>query len=406
MMESRFQSLIRGKKVVFITVKNKDYIRVTQVKRLLEKEASSFAIFTSEKGNPITRALDLRRRIPKMDFSDADVIILGFLPQLIIGKVMDCIGRGQDASTPKDSAVGNAAQSADGNAAKFAADSVAQSVVGGPGRQLVVADMFLSLYDTVVLDRKFITDGYPVSLFLRKLDKRVIENSDLVLTDTKANASFLANTYGASAEKFETLYLEADSELYDAARYASGVTDEVDVEKVVEEISSYGIKDKEGNTEGREKGTLDRPFKVLYFGTGLPLQGTDTVLDAFNIAAGDKIKCTYVGGLNGVKSSISKNATINPNIEIINWLSQKELAKKIAEADLCVAGHFNLYIDKAARTIPGKAYIYEAMGKPMILGDTKANHELFTPDEKHIFVKRGNSKELAKAILRACGSAE
>jgi hypothetical protein len=46
------------------------------------------------------------------------------------------------------------------------------------------------------------------------------------------------------------------------------------------------------------------------------------------------------------------------------------------------------------------------MGKPMILGDTKANHELFTPDEKHIFVKRGNSKELAKAILRACGSAE
>ncbi len=382
MMESRFQSLIRGKKVVFITVKNKDYIRVTQVKRLLEKEASSFTIFTSEKGNPITRALDLRRRIPKMDFSDADVIILGFLPQLIIGKVLDIIGRRGDVSASKESAG------------------------GGSGKQILVSDMFLSLYDTVILDRKLAADGYPIALILRKLDKRVIENSDLVLTDTKANASFLANTYGASAEKFETLYLEADSELYDAARYASGVTDEVDVEKVVEEISSYGIKDKEGNTEGREKGTLDRPFKVLYFGTGLPLQGTDTVLDAFNIAAGDKIKCTYVGGLNGVKSSISKNATINPNIEIINWLSQKELAKKIAEADLCVAGHFNLYIDKAARTIPGKAYIYEAMGKPMILGDTKANHELFTPDEKHIFVKRGNSKELAKAILRACGSAE
>ena len=112
------------------------------------------------------------------------------------------------------------------------------------------------------------------------------------------------------------------------------------------------------------------------------------------------ISCTYIGSIKGIPDSILKSAAANRNVHILKWLSQNNLAKKIAEADLCVAGHFNLYIDKAARTIPGKAFIYEAMDKPMILGDTKANRELFTEDERHIFVKRGSAEALAECIRK------
>ena len=84
---SGFLNLIRGKNVVYITVKNEDYIRTVQIKRLLEKEASSWRIYSSEKGNPISRAMELRRRIRKMDLLEADVVILGFLPQLILEAV-------------------------------------------------------------------------------------------------------------------------------------------------------------------------------------------------------------------------------------------------------------------------------------------------------------------------------
>ena len=66
--------------------------------------------------------------------------------------------------------------------------------------------------------------------------------------------------------------------------------------------------------------------------------------------------------------------------------------------NLCLAGHFNNDIDKSKRTIPGKAIIFELMRKPMVLGNSIANHELFKEDDKHYFTEMGNAKELVRII--------
>lgn len=88
------------------------------------------------------------------------------------------------------------------------------------------------------------------------------------------------------------------------------------------------------------------------------------------------------------------------NIHYIQWLSQEKLSDYIAFSDLCLAGHFNKEINKAKRTIPGKAYIYRAMEKPMILGENPANHELYSEKEPGIsFVEMGSGKKLAEKIL-------
>ena len=69
-------------------------------------------------------------------------------------------------------------------------------------------------------------------------------------------------------------------------------------------------------------------------------------------------------------------------------------------SDLCLAGHFNKDINKAKRTIPGKAYTYEAMNKKMILGDNEATHELYEEgDGTHYFVEMGNAEKLAEKII-------
>ena len=71
----------------------------------------------------------------------------------------------------------------------------------------------------------------------------------------------------------------------------------------------------------------------------------------------------------------------------------------ISKSSVCLAGHFNPGIDKANRTIPGKAFIYEALGKPMVLGDTVANHEVFKEDSRHKFVPRGDVQSIVQAVI-------
>ncbi len=335
MTESNLARKLQGKNVVFITVKNRDYIRVSQIERLLGEYAGKYSVYSSEKKNPLTRVLDLNLRIRRgaIDLSEADVVVLGFLPQLIWKSVLGKLKKRKGE------------------------------------KPLIISDFFLSMYDTIVLDRKILADGSAFAGYLKNLDKRALLGADLILTDTKADADFFSEIYGVPPYKFETLYLEADKKLY-------SVSDKADIRK----------------------------NEALYFGTGLPLQGTEVVLDAFMKATKENpgIHCVYIGGTGKVPQDKLKAVRGNPNIELIDWLSQEELSEKIAGAGVCLAGHFAPDIDKADRTIPGKAFIYEAMKKPMILGETRANCELFSEDDRHFFVPRGDAGKLAECILQQC----
>lgn len=340
MTESRLLNLLKGKNVVYITVKNEDYIRTKQIKRFLSENAGSFAVYSSEKGNPISRALDIRKRLREISFEGVDVVIVGFLPQLIWKNVVKQVKRSADVT--------------------------------------LIAEMFLSVYDTVVLDRKLVWKNGMTSRVCRALDKRVVREADFVITDTNADAEYFSKEFGAVKDKFETLYLQADLD---------------------------GI----GGDDSISKGKSAEPKSVLYFGTGLPLQGTEYVARAFDVLAEEYgYKCTYIGGLKGMSRDMRKTLLSCEN-RVVNkgkgcmvyhkWLGQNELYRQISEADVCLAGHFEPDIDKADRTIPGKAMIYEAFGKSIILGDTKANRELFKSDDKHIFVPRGDFQRIVEAVI-------
>ena len=337
----------------------------------MEKEAAQFRVYSSEDHNPITRALHLRSKMRKIDLEGVDVVILGFLPQLITGPCIKKIAK---------------AYKKNGNIVRI---DNKENVVKKPD---IVAEMFLSLYDTVVQDRHIFRDGGMFAALLKRMDGKTIEAADLVVTDTKANADYLAKLYGASREKFETLYLEADRKIY------YGISS-------LEEDYPENETDNRNNEKTSKDAVVAR--SVLYFGTGLPLQGTDIVLEAFNIAdkeisnqSDNNVRFTYVGSLGKIPKEEIKKAQLSDRIELIDWLPQARLARKVALADICIAGHFNPDIEKANRTIPGKAYIYEAMNKKMILGDTAANHEIFAEDYRHIFVERGDPQKLAETIIR------
>lgn len=228
----------------------------------------------------------------------------------------------------------------------------------------LIVDFFISLYDALVFDRKKIREGTAASKIIHRLDERSIDKAALVIADTKTHGQYFREEFGLPSEKMEIMYLKADENIYHP----------MSVERPKE---------------------WENKYLVVYFGTVIPLQGFETVLEAVSILKDDPdIHFLIIGPIPAEK----KREDLN-NVTYVKWVEQSELAKYIAMSDLCLAGHFNGQIQKADRTIPTKAYIYESMNKPMVLGDSRANHELFVEDKNHCFVKMGDSKQLAQKIL-------
>ena len=229
----------------------------------------------------------------------------------------------------------------------------------------IIIDFFISIYDTFVFDRKNFKEGGLAAKILKKIDIITLLTADKVISDTKEHGKYFIEEFGLDINKLEVLYLKADTRIYNPCQ----------------------------QTKKPEK--IRNKFVVLYFGSVLPLQGIECVLEALEILSKEKDIYFYMIG------PISKkyNKPYSNNIEYIDWLTQDKLADYISFSDLCLAGHFNNEINKAKRTIPGKAYIYHHMGKPMILGDNKANREIFDESMEGIFLaEMGNPNELANKI--------
>ncbi len=234
-------------------------------------------------------------------------------------------------------------------------------------KKQVIIDFFISFYDTLVFDRKKFKDNSLISKLLYKLDEFTLRHTDLIIADTKQHAEYFHNMFDASESKLIVLYLNADSRFY----YPEKITKNSDVQN---------------------------KFVVFYFATVLPLQGVDIVIDAISQINHPNIDFVFVGPIDSQqKSRLFKQKQLT----YFAWLEQTELAREIAKADLCLAGHFDDNIAKAKRTIPGKAYIFEAMDKKIILGDNAANKERYPYYYQNVeMVKMGSSTALAAKIRK------
>ncbi len=311
-------------KIVFITTKNIDYIRNVQERKLLEQQYDEVLCIGSSSSNYLKRVLFVFWKLLFTSLRSYNTVFIGFAPQLVLPFWKWRFGKKQ-----------------------------------------VIIDFFISVYDTMVCDRKRISPKSIVSGLVHKLDEITLRWADVIIGDTKAHVKYFSEEFHIPEHKFQVLYLEADKDIY----------------------YSHAVPKRE---EWRDA------FVVLYFGSVLPLQGVPVVIEAINILKDQSDIAFWVIGPTGKLSE----EICNPHVRLDAWLSQQELSDAIAMADLCLAGHFNASIDKADRTIPGKAYIYEQMKKPMILGDTTANHELFNEDAGHFFVERGNAVKLAEKIMQ------
>ena len=322
--KSDFASVISGKRVLFVATKNEDYIRIRQEEKIIREYASDSKIFVSDAKNYFVRCLKVLGSLMLTDCSKFDIVVVGFMAQMIVPFFKW----------------------------KFR-------------KSFLVVDFFISMFDTLVDDRKKIRDGSLGAKLFHMIDNNTLKAADYIISDTKTHGDFFAEEFGINRGKIHTLYLEADTSSF--------------FPQTVEKPDN--LKDK---------------YVVLYFGSILPLQGVDVVINTVSLAKtqSPNVYFVIIGPMKN-KYEVHNDA----NVTYIDWLDHENLAKYIAFSDLCLAGHFSKEINKAKRTIPGKAYIYSAMNKRIIFGDTPANRELFTDDDNSIFVETGSSEKLLAAII-------
>jgi len=234
------------------------------------------------------------------------------------------------------------------------------------GRRPLIFDAFLSLHDTLVLDRGLVRPNSLLAKLIYLADKYACLVADLVLLDTNAHIEHFRAKFGVRAGKFRCVPVGADDKCY----------------------------------RPLPKNGEDGLFKVLYFGKYIPLHGVEYIVRAAKELEGcADITFEFIGKGQryGAVRAMADELDLGNISWVEEWLDPPALARRIAEADVCL-GIFGTS-EKAKLVIPTKVYVALAMGKPVITGDSPAAREVLVSGDNALLCEMGNSQALAKAIL-------
>jgi glycosyltransferase involved in cell wall biosynthesis len=224
------------------------------------------------------------------------------------------------------------------------------------GKRPLVFNPLISLHDTLVGDRSRFREGLFTARVLWVVDRRALRLSDLVVSDTEANADFLAELGDLPRSRVRVCLVGAEDRLFHAGWRP------------------------------------DEPFRVLFVGKLIPLHGVETILEAARLVPELEVRVIGSGQLDEAMEARP------PNVEWVEWIEYDDLPREYWGAG-CALGIFGTS-DKARRVIPNKAYHALACGAPLITADTPAARELLRDEESALLVPPGDPSALAEAIRR------
>ncbi|MDP2726471.1 MAG: glycosyltransferase [Dehalococcoidia bacterium] len=239
-------------------------------------------------------------------------------------------------------------------------------------RKPLVFDAFLSLYDTVVEDRKLIRPGSILARGLWLLDKVSCSLADLVFLDTQVHIDWYSERYGLKKERFRRVLAGAEA------------------------LEIHGLANQHNSN----------PFKVLYFGNFIPLHGVEHILGAARELRGHNDISFELVGEGQTYDEAQRLAQDNglSNVRFIHgWFPTSELANRVREAAVCL-GIFGTG-KKADLVIPQKVAFSLALGRPVLTRDSPAVREVFTPGRDIMVCQAGSPQSLAASILALKGDA-
>jgi glycosyltransferase involved in cell wall biosynthesis/2-polyprenyl-3-methyl-5-hydroxy-6-metoxy-1,4-benzoquinol methylase len=233
------------------------------------------------------------------------------------------------------------------------------------GRERVVLDMYLSVYDTVVDDRRLAPRGSRRARLARLVDRRAVAASRLALLDTREHVDFVARELGVGRERLADVPIgaEPDPRPYRAA-------------------------------------TIGERLQVLFFGNFVPLQGTPVIAEAIGLLRDAPVDFT-IAGRGADRPAFEAALGETPSVRDVEWIEPERLYEAIADHDV-VLGVFGTS-GKAARVVPNKVFQAAAVGRALVTADTPAVRSAFA--DAAIYVPPGDPAALAGALRELAGDA-
>jgi glycosyltransferase involved in cell wall biosynthesis len=242
-------------------------------------------------------------------------------------------------------------------------------------RTPILWDVFLSLYDTIVNDRKLVGRWSPVAWGLYVLEWLAARAATQPFLDSQAHADYFASLFHLTLGSVPAVPV--------------GAEDVFERGPITEAVAT-------ADTE--RAGT----WTVLFYGQFIPLHGLDVVIDAAALLARetDAVRWVIIGQGQEAGRIDARLAMLNtPTVSRVDWVPYQELPQWISRADVCL-GIFGT-TQKARNVIPNKVYQVLASGRLIVTSDTPAQRELlvYGAEPWLTFVPPGDAQALAAAIL-------
>lgn len=233
----------------------------------------------------------------------------------------------------------------------------------------IVWDVFLSLYNTAVEDRRLVSPSGIVARLIYGIEALACFLSDEVFLDTKAHAEYFRKKYNSHVSTVSSIQVGVELDAFPVC----GPVDTSKAERL-----------------------------VVFYGQFIPLHGVETIVRAAALMRDCPVNWVLIGSGQESKKIASLLHELNlPRVTSIDWVNYLELRSWIDRADVCL-GVFSKSI-KAGMVIPNKIFQIVASGRPLITRESDAIRELFPTTRKGVYlVPPEDASALADAVMAAC----
>ena len=238
------------------------------------------------------------------------------------------------------------------------------------GKKPIILDALMSPYASLSREGKHGKIGTIAAMGWKEIERSVLHNADLVLTDTLAHCKLFEHEFSIAPSKLLPIPVGAEEP---------------------EPCSE------QPNIEGA--GLPTRQMSALFYGSFLPLHGVDIILEAASRLRDLPIRFDFIGGDSGQYSKLVASCAELGITQYTyrRWADFEELINtEIPYADICLGGPFG-NTDQARRVITGKTSQCLALGKPTIIGEIDEKLG-FIDKQDCLLVPQGNPEALAGAL--------